>query len=598
MAVGTSKADLEARVDYLRSPSVVKSIEEQGALDHVVARLIQDLQKAGADIPAHIMNLRSPTVIKALATVDLLKSAGGGRRGMAEKESMAQKAPDEDQGKGAPAGGRMASGSKSGDLRPDKSAGSGGQTAGSAVGDDGWEEFFKDPSEVVRAKKMTEPFTVKTLENRGGEVMHGKAGDYLVEGLRGDQWVVDGKIFDETYRNVDEWKQVKKTANPQKEAAKFDGKAPADNQVGPAQPETEQATGEGQMMTHDDLKQKPGAQSGKGAAGAIRTQDGPGRVPVNGGKGGIDPKTLPKDGTGKGVNRHSSAQQGAQGRRLATYDKVKGFGLYENPSGDEIFAAVEDWEESGEYPVHFGKALVDLVDDRASGSLDHYEQAHHFIGLKSGGEWAGFVFCRMHPDQNYSGMVVEYLETAPSHRGVESVQPGAGSRLLAAVFEKAEGQKVVINAMTETAPYFQKVGAKHMGGTRFVFDQQAQENFLRALEADASRRPSDADYKRDPWGSAGKDIGALKKSQQGASGGYEARKAAKQAKGQTQQGALNAQTIYKAEQALPHGLLIGPVHEAAGARVQRYYNPTTGENGIQKSLFIIHPSQLGKQRRV
>jgi hypothetical protein len=589
MAVGTSKADLEARVDYLRSPSVVKSIEEQGALDHVVARLIQDLQKAGADIPAHIMNLRSPTVIKALATVDLLKSAGGGRRGVAEKESMAQKAPDEDQGKGAPAGGRMASGSKSGDLRPDKSAGSGGQTAGSAVGDDGWEEFFKDPSEVVRAKKMTEPFTVKTLENRGGEVMHGKAGDYLVEGLRGDQWVVDGKIFDETYRNVDEWKQVKKTANPQKEAAKFDGKAPADNQVGPAQPETEQATGEGQMMTHDDLKQKPGAQSSKGAAGPIPKQDAPGRVPVNGDKGGIDPKTLPKDGTGKGVNRHSSAQQGAQGGRLATYDKVKGFGLYENPSGDEIFAAVEDWEESGEYPVHFGKALVDLVDGQ-----DGEEGEHAVIGLKSGAEWAGFAACS-EADGAYT---VAYLETAPSHRGVEGTQPGAGSRLLAAVFEKAEGQKVVINAMTETAPYFQKVGAKHMGGTRFVFDQQAQENFLKALEADASGRPSDADYKRDPWGSAGKDIGALKKSQQRASGGYEARKAAKQAKGQTQQGALNAQTIYKAEQALPHGLLIGPVHEAAGARVQRYYNPTTGENGIQKSLFIIHPSQLGKQRRV
>jgi hypothetical protein len=412
MAVGTSKADLRERVNYLRSPSVTKGLEEQGALDHVVTRLIQDLQAAGEDIPAHVMDLRSPTVIKALATVDLLKSAGGGRHDPEEEKPVAPKTAQADGRPGAQSRSDMDAGAKSDDLRPDKGAGSGGQKAGPAV---------------------------------------------------------------------------------------------------------------------------------------------------------ASSKTQPKG-------------------RLATYDRVKGFGLYENPSGDDIFGAVEQWEESGDYPVHFGKALVDLVDGQDQGGGDD-EGGTTVIGLKSGAEWAGFAAC----GEANGGYTVQYLETAPSHRGAEAAQAGAGSRLLAAVFEKAAGQRVTVNALTETAQYFTKVGAKNIGGTAFVFDKAAQDKFLQALEADAKGTVTQPQKAFQGLTKQVVKGTSLEKAHAMAPSGYEQRK---QAKVQPQQGALTAQTIYEAERALPHGLLIGPIHEAAGARVQRYYNPGTGENGVQKSLHIIYPKDL------
>lgn len=47
----------------------------------------------------------------------------------------------------------------------------------------------------IDAEYMDEPFEVETLEG----TMRGKAGDYLVTGIRGEQYPVDGEIFEETY---------------------------------------------------------------------------------------------------------------------------------------------------------------------------------------------------------------------------------------------------------------------------------------------------------------------------------------------------------------------------------------------------------------
>ena len=45
---------------------------------------------------------------------------------------------------------------------------------------------------------MNAPFTVKTLE---GE-MRGNAGDYLVTGIKGEQYPVRKDIFEETYEVI------------------------------------------------------------------------------------------------------------------------------------------------------------------------------------------------------------------------------------------------------------------------------------------------------------------------------------------------------------------------------------------------------------
>jgi len=55
---------------------------------------------------------------------------------------------------------------------------------------------------VIQAKQMDEAFTVSTLENRSGEVQHGKAGDYLIIGVRGEKYPCDKEIFEETYDKI------------------------------------------------------------------------------------------------------------------------------------------------------------------------------------------------------------------------------------------------------------------------------------------------------------------------------------------------------------------------------------------------------------
>jgi len=51
---------------------------------------------------------------------------------------------------------------------------------------------------VIRAKKMEKSFTVRTMEGK----LRGKAGDYLVIGVKGEKYPVDREIFEETYEEV------------------------------------------------------------------------------------------------------------------------------------------------------------------------------------------------------------------------------------------------------------------------------------------------------------------------------------------------------------------------------------------------------------
>lgn len=51
--------------------------------------------------------------------------------------------------------------------------------------------YMKRPT-VIHARKMDEPFVVETLEG----TMRGKAGDYLVRGIRGEEYICDAAIFE------------------------------------------------------------------------------------------------------------------------------------------------------------------------------------------------------------------------------------------------------------------------------------------------------------------------------------------------------------------------------------------------------------------
>jgi hypothetical protein len=51
----------------------------------------------------------------------------------------------------------------------------------------------------VRCIQMQEPFKVETMEG----VLEGKAGDYLMIGVRGEMYPCDKEIFDETYDVVE-----------------------------------------------------------------------------------------------------------------------------------------------------------------------------------------------------------------------------------------------------------------------------------------------------------------------------------------------------------------------------------------------------------
>ena len=59
--------------------------------------------------------------------------------------------------------------------------------------------YMKKPI-PIKAERMEKPFEVKTLEG----VMKGKAGDYLITGVRGEQYPCDAGIFEETYEEVKE----------------------------------------------------------------------------------------------------------------------------------------------------------------------------------------------------------------------------------------------------------------------------------------------------------------------------------------------------------------------------------------------------------
>lgn len=58
----------------------------------------------------------------------------------------------------------------------------------------GWNSYRKKPV-VVRALKMSDPFEVQTLEG----LMHGKKGDFLIQGIKGELYPCDKKIFKESY---------------------------------------------------------------------------------------------------------------------------------------------------------------------------------------------------------------------------------------------------------------------------------------------------------------------------------------------------------------------------------------------------------------
>lgn len=50
-------------------------------------------------------------------------------------------------------------------------------------------------TQVVEAVQINEPFTVDTLEG----IMTGKSGDYLMRGIKGELYVCDKEIFDNSY---------------------------------------------------------------------------------------------------------------------------------------------------------------------------------------------------------------------------------------------------------------------------------------------------------------------------------------------------------------------------------------------------------------
>lgn len=49
---------------------------------------------------------------------------------------------------------------------------------------------------AVHAKQINEPFRVNSME---GDYAQGKAGDYLMRGIRGELYICDKTIFEESY---------------------------------------------------------------------------------------------------------------------------------------------------------------------------------------------------------------------------------------------------------------------------------------------------------------------------------------------------------------------------------------------------------------
>jgi len=65
----------------------------------------------------------------------------------------------------------------------------------------GWGVYVKKPI-PVKAVQMPEDFEVETLEGP----MQGKAGDYLLIGIKGEMYPCDREIFEETYQLLEEKK--------------------------------------------------------------------------------------------------------------------------------------------------------------------------------------------------------------------------------------------------------------------------------------------------------------------------------------------------------------------------------------------------------
>jgi len=61
-----------------------------------------------------------------------------------------------------------------------------------------WERFQKRPH-IVRAKQMSRPFKVKTPEG----MMDGETGDWLVEGIAHELYIVKKALFEESFDWID-----------------------------------------------------------------------------------------------------------------------------------------------------------------------------------------------------------------------------------------------------------------------------------------------------------------------------------------------------------------------------------------------------------
>lgn len=62
------------------------------------------------------------------------------------------------------------------------------------------ERRYRKRPVVITARQMPDAFEVETLEG----VMRGKAGDWLITGVRGEQYPCDDEIFRETYEVVED----------------------------------------------------------------------------------------------------------------------------------------------------------------------------------------------------------------------------------------------------------------------------------------------------------------------------------------------------------------------------------------------------------
>jgi len=67
------------------------------------------------------------------------------------------------------------------------------------VEDKAFKDYRKKPV-VVQAIQIDKPFEVETLEG----TMKGKAGDFLIIGIKGEKYPCDKEIFEQTYEEVEE----------------------------------------------------------------------------------------------------------------------------------------------------------------------------------------------------------------------------------------------------------------------------------------------------------------------------------------------------------------------------------------------------------